>query len=81
LRLVSWNPTTEEVRRILGQIGTLSATQGPRGPVAVVATQSVLFGMIHMYSALSDQTAGHVEAFYELDEAELWLAEQQAPQT
>ena len=76
LRLIAWNPMTEEIRSILGRIVTLSATHGLRGPVAVVATQPALFGMAHMYSALSDQA---VEAFYELAEAERWLAEQQAP--
>jgi hypothetical protein len=78
LRLVAWNPTTEEIRRILGRIVTLSVTHGPRGPVAVAATQPALFGMAHMYSALSDQA---VEAFYELAEAERWLDEQSAPPT
>src|SRR5712692_11779256 len=65
LRLVTWNPTTEEVRRILRRVVTLSATHGPRGPSAIVATQPVLFGMAHMYSALSDPAAGPVEAVYE----------------
>ena len=37
-RLLTWNPTSQEVRRILRRIGTLSATHGPRGPVAIVAT-------------------------------------------
>jgi hypothetical protein len=81
LRLVTWSPSTAEIRRFLRQIGTLSATHGPRGPVAIVATQPVLFGMAHMYSALSDHAAGHVEAFYELAEAERWLAEQHVPPT
>jgi hypothetical protein len=79
LRLVAWNPTTAEIRRILRWVVTLSVLRGPRGPVAVVATQPALFGMAHMYAALSDQTAGRVEAFYELAAAERWLAEQLAP--
>jgi hypothetical protein len=79
LRLVAWNPTTEEIRRILRWVVTLSVLRGPRGPVAVVATQPALFGMAHMYAALSDQIAGRVEAFYKLAEAERWLAEQLAP--
>jgi hypothetical protein len=79
LRLVAWSPTSEEIRRILRWIVTLSGTHGRRGPVAVVATQPALFGMAHMYSALSDQP---VEAFYEFAEAERWLDDQQqAPPT
>jgi hypothetical protein len=78
LRLVVWNPTTEEIRRILHRIVTLSVTHGPRGPVAVVATQPALFGMAHMYAALSDQA---VEAFYDFAEAERWLEDQRAPRT
>ena len=81
LRFVNWNPSTAEVRGFLRQIEILSATHGQRGPVAIVATQPVLFGMAHMYSALSDPVAGPVEAFYKLAEAERWLDEQQAPPT
>ena len=77
LRFVNWNPSTAEVRGFLHQIEILSATHGQRGPVAIVATQPVLFGMAHMYSALSAE--GRVEPFYELAESERWLAEQQAP--
>src|ERR1700687_1711637 len=76
LRLVAWNPTTEEIPRILRWVVTLSVLRGPRGPVAVVATQPALFGMAHMYSALSEQT---VEAFYEFAEAERWLDGAQLP--
>src|SRR5713226_6702193 len=79
LRFVNWSPGTAEIRSFLRQIGILAATHGQRGPVAIVATQPVLFGMAHMYSALSAQ--GRVEPFYELAEAERWLAEQLAPPT
>jgi hypothetical protein len=76
LRLVTWNPTTEEVRRVLRRIGTLSVTHGPRGPVAIVATNPALFGMARMSVALGDQAAGHVvDVFYALPEAERWLDE------
>jgi len=49
--------------------------------VAIVATQPVLFGMSRVYAALSDQAAGQVGAFYELAEAERWLAAQKVPPT
>ena len=81
LRLVTWSPTTEEARRFLHQIGTLSAIHGRRGPVAIVATQPMLFGMSRMRAALSDQAAGQIGTFYELAEAERWLAAQQVPTT
>src|ERR1700688_583726 len=75
LRLVSLNPTTADVQRILDQVKTLSATHGRRGPVAVVATEPVLFGMARVYAALSDMAAGDVGVFYEIAAAEQWLAE------
>jgi hypothetical protein len=52
LRLVAWNPTTEEIRRILRWVVTLSVLRGPRGPVAVVATQPALFGMLIAHQCL-----------------------------
>jgi hypothetical protein len=76
LRLVTFNPTTADVQRILDQVTTLSATHGRRGPVAVVATQPVLFGMARVYAALSDLAAGDVGVFYEIATAEQWLGEQ-----
>jgi hypothetical protein len=80
LRLLTWNPTSEEVRRILRRIGTLSATHGPRGPVAIVATQP-LFDRARTYAASLDALVGHVvEVFYSLPDAEHWLDERQAAQ-
>jgi hypothetical protein len=54
----------------------LSATYGPRGPVAVVATHPVLFGMARVYAALRDMAAGDVGVFYGIATAEQWLNEQ-----
>jgi hypothetical protein len=80
LRLVTWNPTSEEVRRILRRVGLLSATHGPRGPVAIVATPP-LFDRALTYAASLGALVGHVvEMFYELAEAERWLDERQAAQ-
>ena len=79
LRLITLNPTTADVQRILDQVTTLSATHGRRGPVAVVATQPVLFGMARVYAALSDMAAGDVGVFYEIAKAEKWLGEQKPP--
>jgi hypothetical protein len=80
LRLVTWNPTSEEVRRILRRIGTLSATHGPRGPVAIVAAPP-LFDRARTYAASLGALIGHiVEVFCALDDAERWLDERQAAQ-
>jgi hypothetical protein len=75
LRLITLSPTTADVQRILDQVTTLSATHGRRGPVAVVATHPVLFGMARVYAALSDMAAGDVGVFYEVAKAEQWLDE------
>jgi hypothetical protein len=50
LRLVTLNPTSADVQRILDQVTTRSAVHGPRGPVAVVATHPVLFSMASLYA-------------------------------
>jgi hypothetical protein len=75
LRLVTFNPSTEDLQRLLRQVATLSVAHGLRGPVAIVATQPALFGMARMYAALSDQAAGPIEVFYEIADAEHWLDE------
>jgi hypothetical protein len=81
LRLVTWNPSSEEVRRILSRIGLLSATHGPRGPVAIVATLP-LFDRARTYAASLDALVGHVvEVFSALADAERWLDERQAAQS
>ena len=78
LRLLTWNPTSEQVRRIIRRIGTLSATHGPRRPVAIVATQP-LFDRARTYAASLGALLGHVvDVFYEFAEAERWLDERQA---
>jgi hypothetical protein len=79
LRLVSWIPTTEDVRHILSQATTLSAVHGRRGPVAVVATLPAVFGMARMSASLGDRAGHLVEVFYELAQAERWLDERRAP--
>jgi hypothetical protein len=78
LRLLTWNPTSEEVRRILRRLGTLSAAHGPRGPVAIVATPP-LFDRARTYAASLDALVGHVvEVFDALADAERWLERQAA---
>jgi hypothetical protein len=72
-RLVTWNVATEDVRCMVDQMARLSAVHGHRGPVAIVATQSALFGMARMYASLVNQAAELVEVFYRLAEAERWL--------
>jgi hypothetical protein len=80
LRLLTCNPTSEEVRRILRRIGTLSATHGPRGPVAIVATPP-LFNRARSYAASLGALVGHVvEVFDALADAERWLDERQSAQ-
>jgi hypothetical protein len=75
LRLVTLNPTMADVQLILSQVTTLSAAHGLRGPVAVVATNPLLFGMARVCAALSDMAAGEVGVFYDLVKAERWLGE------
>jgi len=79
LRLVTWIPAPEDMRRILGQMATLSAAHGRRGPVAVVATLPALSGMAPMSASLGLRAGEVVQVFYEPAQAEHWLDQRQAP--
>jgi hypothetical protein len=62
---------------MLDQVARLSAAYGPRGPVAIIATQPAVFGM----ALFRQPAAGLVEVFYDLAEAEGWLDARQVPPT
>ena len=67
------DPTTDELRRMVLYIGGLTASRGPRGPVAIVASTESFARMCRMYAGLGHLTALRVKVFGTLEQAETWL--------
>ncbi len=62
-----------DARQIAARVKALSAAAGPRGPLAVVTRDPVVFGMNRMYGVYVEGT--HVVGvFHDLPEAEEWLS-------
>ena len=52
----------------------LRATQGDRGPVAIVATEPSVYGLARMYESLVELRRLQIfRAFQSIDEAVAWL--------
>jgi hypothetical protein len=64
-----------ELRQMLSRGGASRPTERPRGPIAVVATDPIVYGMACSYAALGRGTLT-IEVFRDWDEAEQWLAAQ-----
>ena len=64
---------TPEVRSLVAGIGA-AARESARGPVAVVATDSVLYGMARMYQTLAEEVGvSNIRVFRTVADAEEWL--------
>ena len=61
-----------QIRRLAAERKKVDARQRRPGPVAVVATDNVFFGMLRMYNALTD-TIRPIEVFRDAQAAEHWL--------
>jgi hypothetical protein len=73
LRRMSGRPSVSDLRVIL-EAGRQHGTDGrARGPIAVVVTDPMLYGMACAYAALGP--AGAFEVFQDRAEAEAWLAQ------
>jgi hypothetical protein len=81
LRLVTLNPTSADVQRILDQVTTRSAVHGPRGRWPSSPRTQCSLAWPACMPALVDLAVGDVEVFSALVEAEHWLDERQAPST
>jgi hypothetical protein len=67
------NLTSEDVR-LLASARRAIAQKQPPGPVAMVATDKMFFGMMRMYYMLTDQVRP-LRVFGDVQEAERWLDE------
>jgi hypothetical protein len=65
--------TPEEIRHLASARRAIAQRQQP-GPVAVVATDEMFFGMMRMYHMLTDQVRP-LRVFSSVQEAERWLDE------
>jgi hypothetical protein len=72
LRGVTGHPTVADLRQMLIEAATLDQGEGRRGPVALVATEPILYGRLCAYAALGRPTLT-IEVFRDWDEAERWL--------
>ena len=72
VRRMTGTPAIAELRPIMNLTRTNENQEGPRGPVAIVAGGSVIYGMACAYAAMSEPK-GRVEVFPDRPEAERWL--------
>jgi hypothetical protein len=73
LRRVTGHPTLAELREIMDDAAAWRAAEGPRGPVALLATEPIMYGRLCTYAALG-QSKLTIQVFRDLDQADAWLA-------
>jgi hypothetical protein len=73
LRHMTDHPTVAELRAVLDEAAARGAGEGPRGPVALVATDPILYGTLCAYAALG-QLKLNVQVFHDHNDAAAWLA-------
>ena len=73
LRLMTGHLTIAELRPILSQASQRRSEQ--RGPVAILATDPIVYNMACSYAALGRSTLT-IEVFRDVSEAEQWLTAQ-----
>jgi hypothetical protein len=75
LRRVTEHPTLADLRELMDQASSGRQAESPRGPVAILATDPVMYGIACTYAAL-----GHakltIRVFRHVDETARWLAEE-----
>src|ERR1700687_4985156 len=76
LRGMTGEPTVADLRQLMSEAATRRHGEGPRGPVALVATDQALYGRLCTYAALGRSTTLTVEVFRDVDKAEEWLTVQ-----
>jgi hypothetical protein len=78
LRRVTEHPTIADLRELMDEASSRRQAESPRGPVAILATDAVMYGIACTYAAL-----GHakltIRVFRHVDEADRWLTEETKP--
>jgi hypothetical protein len=78
LRRMKGRPTFQELRDILSQAATPQANERRRGPVAVLATDPIVYGVACTYAALGREKLT-VQVFRDVDDADRWLEAETSP--
>ena len=73
LRLMTGRPSLVDLREIMGQAASHRPSEGLRGPVAILVTEPVLYGIACTYAAMG-QSRLTINVFRDRDEANQWLA-------
>ena len=73
LRGVAGHPTVADLWRIMRQAVPRAQGEARRGPVALLATEPILYSRLCAYTALGRSTTLTIEVFRDWDEAEQWL--------
>ena len=64
--------TADKVRKLATERERIAASRAASGPVAVVATNDLFFGMLRMFDILTSQVRP-IQVFRDIREAEKWL--------
>lgn len=73
LRLINRPTSLEDLHTFAAHVRQLVDVNGPRGPVAIVATNAAALGAAHIYAHFSGRADRLVDVFWSLEEAEQWL--------
>jgi hypothetical protein len=69
-------PTVAAFRQLLSEAAELRQGEGPRGPVALLATDPTLYSRLCRYAALGRLTPPTMGVFLDRSAAEQWLTAQ-----
>jgi hypothetical protein len=75
LRRMTEHPTVADLREVASNVIARESSEGPRGPVAILANDAAHYALACAYAALRRSTQ-LVEVFRVPDEAERWLTAQ-----
>jgi hypothetical protein len=76
LRDMTGKPTVGALRQLMNKAATRQPGERRRGPVALLATDTTLYGRLCTYAALGRSTTLSIEVFRDKSEAEQWLTAQ-----
>jgi hypothetical protein len=77
LRGMTSELTIAQLRKLMSEAAELRQDEGPRGPVALLATATALYGRLCTCAALGRSTTLSIEVFRDKSEAEQWLSAQE----
>jgi hypothetical protein len=77
-RVMTGHPTVDDLRQFMRQDAETEAEQRPRGPLAILATDTTIYAVACVYAALGGSKR-KVQVFRDRAEADTWLAAQTIP--